>query len=56
LILLRAFLFDPNWIKIELNFSNTEARGRKPALMASDLSDEPASSEPTRGSEANVSA
>jgi catechol 2,3-dioxygenase-like lactoylglutathione lyase family enzyme len=35
--LYQVFLFDPNGIKIELNFANAEAKGRKPPLMASDL-------------------
>jgi catechol 2,3-dioxygenase-like lactoylglutathione lyase family enzyme len=35
--LYQLFLFDPNGIKIELNFANAEAKGRKPQLMASDL-------------------
>ena len=35
--LYQLFLFDPNGIKIELNFPNAEARGRKPQVMASDL-------------------
>ncbi len=38
--LYQLFLFDPNGIKIELNFDNKEANGRKPAVMASDLSHE----------------
>jgi catechol 2,3-dioxygenase-like lactoylglutathione lyase family enzyme len=36
--LYQLFLFDPNGIKIELNFPNTEARGRTPPVMASSLS------------------
>jgi catechol 2,3-dioxygenase-like lactoylglutathione lyase family enzyme len=36
--LYQLFLFDPNGIKIELNFDNAEAGDRKPGLMASDLS------------------
>jgi catechol 2,3-dioxygenase-like lactoylglutathione lyase family enzyme len=35
--LYQLFLFDPNGIKIELNFANAEAKGREPQLMASDL-------------------
>jgi len=37
--LYQLFLFDPNGIKIELNFDNAEAlaHGIKPELMASDL-------------------
>jgi len=39
--LYQLFLFDPNGIKIELNFANTEAieEGITPELMASDLPD-----------------
>lgn len=36
--LYQLFLFDPNGVKIELNFANTEAQGRKPELSAKDLS------------------
>lgn len=35
--LYQLFLFDPNGIKIELNYANEEARGLAPDLMASDL-------------------
>jgi catechol 2,3-dioxygenase-like lactoylglutathione lyase family enzyme len=35
--LFQLFLFDPNGVKIELNFSNAEARGIEPELMASAL-------------------
>ena len=35
--LYQLFLFDPNGVKIELNFANTEAKGRKPELSAKDL-------------------
>lgn len=35
--LFQLFLTDPNGIKIELNFSNTEAQGIRPELMASEL-------------------
>jgi catechol 2,3-dioxygenase-like lactoylglutathione lyase family enzyme len=35
--LYQLFLFDPNGVKIELNFANSEAKGRKPELMASNL-------------------
>jgi len=38
--LYQLFLFDPNGIKIELNFESAEAKGRKPQLMASDLTRE----------------
>lgn len=38
--LYQLFLFDPNGIKIELNFANAEAKGRVPQLMASDLTAE----------------
>ncbi len=35
--LYQLFLMDPNGVKIELNFSNEEAKGITPELMASDL-------------------
>lgn len=35
--LFQLFLIDPNGVKIELNFANSEAQGIKPELMASDL-------------------
>ena len=35
--LYQLFLFDPNGVKIELNYANDEARGLTPGLMASDL-------------------
>ena len=35
--LFQLFLFDPNGIKIELNFANAEAAGIRPELMASEL-------------------
>ena len=35
--LYQLFLFDPNGVKVELNFANAEARGIGPELMASDL-------------------
>jgi catechol 2,3-dioxygenase-like lactoylglutathione lyase family enzyme len=35
--LYQLFLFDPNGVKIELNFANSEAKGRKPELSAKDL-------------------
>ena len=35
--LFQLFLIDPNGLKIELNFSNTEAQGIRPELMASEL-------------------
>lgn len=38
--LYQLFLFDPNGIKVELNFENAEAKGRKPQIMASDLKHE----------------
>jgi len=38
----QLFLFDPNGIKIELNFDAAEAEGREPQLRASDLTEEPA--------------
>jgi len=36
--LYQLFLLDPNDVKIELNFSNAEAKGLTPELMASELS------------------
>ena len=36
--LYQLFLFDPNGVKIELNFANSEAKGRTPQLKASELS------------------
>lgn len=35
--LFQLFLLDPNGVKIELNFSNSEAQGVEPELMASAL-------------------
>ncbi len=35
--LFQLFLFDPNGIKVELNFSNAETQGITPELMASAL-------------------
>ncbi|MBM3568051.1 MAG: hypothetical protein FJX46_04765 [Alphaproteobacteria bacterium] len=35
--LFQLFLFDPNEVKIELNFANAEAKGIAPELMASAL-------------------
>jgi len=35
--LYQLFLVDPNGVKVELNFANTEAQGLKPELMASEL-------------------
>jgi catechol 2,3-dioxygenase-like lactoylglutathione lyase family enzyme len=35
--LYQLFLIDPNGVKIELNFSNAEAKGIKPELMAAEL-------------------
>ena len=35
--LYQLFLFDPNGVKVELNFANAEAKGRKPEVMASAL-------------------
>jgi catechol 2,3-dioxygenase-like lactoylglutathione lyase family enzyme len=32
-----VFLIDPNGVKIEFNFSNSEAQGIQPELMASEL-------------------
>ncbi|MBI2752643.1 MAG: VOC family protein [Betaproteobacteria bacterium] len=37
--LYQLFLFDPNGIKIELNFSNSEAQGLRAEVMASELPD-----------------
>jgi catechol 2,3-dioxygenase-like lactoylglutathione lyase family enzyme len=34
--LYQLFLFDPNGVKIELNFAAIEARGRRAAVMAAD--------------------
>jgi catechol 2,3-dioxygenase-like lactoylglutathione lyase family enzyme len=39
--LYQLFLHDPNGVKIELNFANTEVKGRKPQLSASELSGAP---------------
>jgi catechol 2,3-dioxygenase-like lactoylglutathione lyase family enzyme len=36
--LYQLFLHDPNGVKIELNFANSEVQGRKPQLSASELS------------------
>ncbi len=35
--LYQLFMFDPNGIKVELNFANSEAAGIRPGLMASQL-------------------
>ena len=35
--LYQLFLIDPNGVKIELNFANSEAQGLTPEVMASDL-------------------
>lgn len=35
--LFQLFLFDPNGVKVELNFSNAEAQGIAPELMATAL-------------------
>jgi catechol 2,3-dioxygenase-like lactoylglutathione lyase family enzyme len=35
--LYQLFLFDPNGVKVELNFSNSEAKGRKAPVMASNF-------------------
>jgi hypothetical protein len=37
--LYQLFLFDPNGIKIELNFANAEAQGLRAELTASELPD-----------------
>jgi catechol 2,3-dioxygenase-like lactoylglutathione lyase family enzyme len=39
--LYQLFLFDPNGVKVELNFANSEVKGRKPQLSATDLSPQP---------------
>ena len=36
--LYQLFLFDPNGVKIELNYANAEAAGLRPELLASQLS------------------
>jgi catechol 2,3-dioxygenase-like lactoylglutathione lyase family enzyme len=36
--LFQIFLFDPNGVKVELNFENNEAAGLAPELLATDLS------------------
>jgi len=35
--LFQLFLFDPNEVKVELNFANAEVSGVRPELMASEL-------------------
>jgi hypothetical protein len=35
--LYQLFLFDPNGVKVELNFAASEAEGRRAEVMASDL-------------------
>jgi len=35
--LFQLFLFDPNEVKVELNFANSEVSGVRPELMASEL-------------------
>lgn len=35
--LYQLFLFDPNGVKVELNFPNEEAQGRTPPVTAADL-------------------
>jgi catechol 2,3-dioxygenase-like lactoylglutathione lyase family enzyme len=37
--LYQLFLFDPNGVKVELNFHNAEVKGRKAPVMASALPD-----------------
>jgi len=37
--LYQLFLFDPNGIKVELNFAASEAQGLRPELMAQELPD-----------------
>jgi len=41
--LFQLFLFDPNGIKVELNFPNAEAQGMQADVIASELPDEVAS-------------
>jgi catechol 2,3-dioxygenase-like lactoylglutathione lyase family enzyme len=41
----QLFLFDPNGIKIELNFEVAEAEGRVPQVRASDLTESTASAQ-----------
>jgi catechol 2,3-dioxygenase-like lactoylglutathione lyase family enzyme len=40
--LYQLFLFDPNGVKVELNFSSAEATGRRAPVMASDFKSAPA--------------
>jgi catechol 2,3-dioxygenase-like lactoylglutathione lyase family enzyme len=40
--LYQLFLFDPNGVKVELNFSAAEAKGRRAPVMASDFKSAPA--------------
>ena len=37
--LYQLFVFDPNGVKVELNFANSEVKGRKASVMASELAD-----------------
>lgn len=37
--LYQLFVFDPNGVKVELNFANSEVKGRKAGVMASELAD-----------------
>jgi hypothetical protein len=39
--LYQLFLFDPNGVKIELNFASSEVKGRKPELSAKELTSAP---------------
>ena len=39
--LYQLFLFDPNGVKIELNFHNSEVKGRKAQLTATELTSQP---------------
>lgn len=39
--LYQLFLLDPNGVKVELNFANSEVKGRTPGLMASELTSAP---------------
>ncbi|MBZ0139711.1 MAG: VOC family protein [Pseudorhodoplanes sp.] len=38
--LYQLFLFDPNGVKVELNFSASEVKGRRAPVMASQLADQ----------------
>lgn len=38
--LYQLFVFDPNGVKVELNFSASEVKGRRAGIMASELADQ----------------